>query len=44
MTPTARWNIAQRRKRIVINQTLRERAQRDPRRRAPATTASTADQ
>jgi len=33
MTPTARWAIAQRRKRIVINQTLWERAQLDPRRR-----------
>lgn len=36
MTPTVRWAIARRRKRIVINQTLRERAQQDPRRRLTA--------
>jgi hypothetical protein len=34
MTPTVRWAIAQRRKRMVISQTVRERAQEDPRRRA----------
>ena len=33
MTSTTRWAIAQRRKRLIINQTLRERAQEDPRRR-----------
>ncbi|WP_269802706.1 hypothetical protein [Actinocorallia populi] len=36
MTSTARWAIAQRRKRLVISQTLRDRAQTDPR-RSPAT-------
>jgi len=32
MTPTARWAVARRRKRLVINQTLRDRVQTDPRR------------
>jgi hypothetical protein len=41
MTPTARWAIAQRRKRIIINKTLRERAEQDPRRRPPAGTRPT---
>ena len=31
MTSTARWVVAQRRKRLVITQTLRDRAQTDPR-------------
>ncbi|WP_344247661.1 hypothetical protein [Actinocorallia libanotica] len=34
MTSTTRWTIAQRRKRLVISQTLRDRAQTDPRRSA----------
>ncbi|GAA2733722.1 hypothetical protein GCM10010439_54410 [Actinocorallia aurantiaca] len=34
MTSTARWVVAQRRKRLVITQTLRDRAQTDPRRAA----------
>lgn len=33
MTPTTRWAIAQRRKRQVITQTVRDRAMHDPRRR-----------
>ncbi|MFI0354641.1 hypothetical protein [Actinomadura sp. 9N407] len=32
MTPTTRWAAAQRRKRQVINQTVIDRALRDPRR------------
>ncbi|MGI8336621.1 hypothetical protein ACRYCC_42325 [Actinomadura scrupuli] len=32
MTSTARWAIAQRRKRLVISQTVRDRVQQDPRR------------
>ena len=32
MTSTARWILAQRRKRLIISQTLRDRAQTDPRR------------
>ncbi|GAA3237480.1 hypothetical protein [Actinocorallia longicatena] len=32
MTSTARWVMAQRRKRLIISQTLRDRAQTDPRR------------
>ncbi|SEG61286.1 hypothetical protein SAMN04489712_107200 [Thermomonospora echinospora] len=35
MTPTARWAIAQRRKRQVITRTVRDRAIHDPRRREP---------
>ncbi|WP_460369943.1 hypothetical protein [Actinocorallia lasiicapitis] len=37
MTSTARWVMAQRRKRIVISQTLRDRARTDPRRTGAAT-------
>jgi hypothetical protein len=33
MTSTTRWTIAQRRKRLVISQTVRDRVQHDPRRR-----------
>ncbi|REE99249.1 hypothetical protein [Thermomonospora umbrina] len=36
MTPTARWTIAQRRKRQVITRTVRDRAMHDPRRREAA--------
>jgi hypothetical protein len=32
MTPTTRWAAAQRRRRQVINQTVIDRAMRDPRR------------
>ncbi|MFP3963211.1 hypothetical protein SMC26_12905 [Actinomadura fulvescens] len=32
MTPTARWAAAQRRRRQIINETVRDRALRDPRR------------
>jgi hypothetical protein len=44
MTPTTRWAAAQRRRRQVINQTVIDRAMRDPRRhgtsgRTPARTA-----
>jgi len=41
VTQTARWKVAQRHKRLVISRTLRDRAQRDPRRH-PATTTPTA--
>ncbi|GAA2458109.1 hypothetical protein GCM10010191_92420 [Actinomadura vinacea] len=47
MTPTTRWAAAQRRKRQVINQTVIDRALRDPRRvhasssRTPARTHAT---
>ncbi|MEU5878446.1 hypothetical protein [Spirillospora sp. NPDC047279] len=34
MTPTARWAAAQRRKRQIISQTVRDRAMQDPRRQA----------
>ncbi|MFI0444631.1 hypothetical protein [Actinomadura sp. 6N118] len=34
MTPTARWAAAQRRKRQIISQTVRDRALQDPRRQA----------
>lgn len=41
VTQTARWKVAQRHKRLVISRTLRDRAQRDPRRHpAPATPAA----
>jgi hypothetical protein len=40
VTQTARWKVAQRHKRLVISRTLRDRAQRDPRRH-PATTTPT---
>lgn len=36
MTPTARWAIAQRRKRQVISRTVHDRALNDPRRRQAA--------
>jgi hypothetical protein len=32
MTPTTRWTVAQRRKRLIISQTVRERSRHDPRR------------
>lgn len=32
MTSTTRWVVAQRRKRLVISQTLRDRVRTDPRR------------
>jgi hypothetical protein len=41
VTQTARWKVAQRHKRLVISRTLRDRAQRDPRRH-PATTTPAA--
>jgi hypothetical protein len=42
MTPTVRYAIAQRRKRLVITKTLRERAEQDPRRRQSADGAAKA--
>jgi hypothetical protein len=44
MTTTARWVMAQRRKRIVISQTLRDRARTDPRRTGIIDTTPTEDQ
>jgi hypothetical protein len=38
VTQTARWKVAQRHKRLVISRTLRDRAQRDPRRHPANTT------
>ncbi|HEV7934715.1 MAG TPA: hypothetical protein VGP70_20700 [Actinomadura sp.] len=40
MTSTARWVIAQRRRRIVISRTLRDRIQHDPRRTETAPTSA----
>lgn len=42
MTPTTRWAAAQRRKRQVINQTVIDRALRDPRRKYASQTPARA--